>query len=482
MSRSHSSRAESRALRPFVAFLLVSGFGILFAGCQGPEDVAEDEFVFTETDVARFRELARDAEEDATGGTMADSGSGSTGASLDALPSGSGGSTLSTVPDLDLSMVPVYRAMRAAPSQATGNLYRVSNEFLNVRSEPSLSAAMLERIERGGTLDVSEFVNAGWAKVTLAGGKVGYVSRQYIAKITSAEKLEEEKKKFEGLFYVNFGFVNLRKEPNQGSDKLGEVPGQTIIRPLSIDGQWAKISHNGMEGFVSRQYLAPFMPAFHVRQESYTLPVLQYDATQSGMLALLGQHAARLKTDGAAFTTFKALQELLLAQEQRDVRLDPKSVIIALSNVTAGNVREVSAALQAAGIPATLFIETKQLGVAGITEKTVLTLVANGYDLQSAGHTGDDLRSLTSAQVELELKQSRKMLEEFTGRPVFAVLYPEGGGNDRVSELAEAAGYLFGVAGSSERVFNRTQLLRLPSLLIFPSTSVEEVSRFVIGA
>lgn len=467
--------------RAFCAFVLVLCFGILFAGCKGPEDVPNDEFVFTEQDVARFRELAQDAEAEATGsGVTATQTTGSGEDVLTPLPTASGGSmdTLQ-VPDLDLSMVASFDALRTSPTIDGGNIYRVTNEFVNVRSEPKLSAALVERIERGAAVDVMEFVNAGWAKVKTASGKEGFVSKQYIAKLTSAEKLADEKMKFQGLYFVNFAFVNIRKEANQNSEKLGEIPGQTIIRPQSMEGQWAKVSFEGKDGFVSTTYLAPFMPVFNVRQETYQLPIIQYQAGQEGMLTLMKQHVARLKQDGAVFTTLRSFQDLLVNQEQRDARLAPKSIVVAITGITGKNVKEVSAALQDAGITATLFIETKQLGIAGITEKTVSTLIANGYDVESAGHTGDDLRSLTNAQVELELKQSRKMLEQFTHRPIISVAYPQGGANDRVMELAADSGYLFGVTSASDRTFGRSQLLNLPSFVIFPSTTDDEVARLI---
>ena len=117
----------------------------------------------------------------------------------------------------------------------------------------------------------------------------------------------------------------------------------------------------------------------------------------------------------------------------------------------------------------------------GITQADAINVVANGNDLQPAGHSGDDLRSLTNAQIDLELKQSRKLLEEYTGKPVFAVSYPLGGVNSRVEEKAAEAGYLIGIGTGQERVFLREQLLRIPSFVISPSASAEEIAGLVKG-
>jgi peptidoglycan/xylan/chitin deacetylase (PgdA/CDA1 family) len=150
--------------------------------------------------------------------------------------------------------------------------------------------------------------------------------------------------------------------------------------------------------------------------------------------------------------------------------------------VNADNVKQVSDALTTANIPATLFVYTKDVGLNGITEKMLLTLMANGFDVQSAGHTGDDLRALTNAQVGLELKQSREILEQITHKTVYAVLYPQGGTNDRVMQLAAEAGYLFGISNTPDREFTRDEFLRLPSFAIFPTATADDVVRMVKGS
>ena len=117
----------------------------------------------------------------------------------------------------------------------------------------------------------------------------------------------------------------------------------------------------------------------------------------------------------------------------------------------------------------------------GITEKQLLTLRANGQDVQSAGHTGDDFRMLTNAQATLELQQSRKLLEERGAGPVLAVAYPQGGVNDRIAMLANEAGYLLGLSEGSSRTFDRNDLLRLPGIVVFPMMTTEDVLKLATG-
>lgn len=363
--------------------------------------------------------------------------------------------------------------MRLMSSGNNGNVYRVTNAFLNVRGEASVNAPFVARLNQGDPVTVIQFVNASWAKVGMPDGGYGYVATRYIAKLTTEDRLKEEKKEFDGQYFVNFSFLNLRQSPASGSDKIGEIPGQAIVRPLSIEKGWARVSWEGREGYVSTEFLEPFRPNFLVRQDTYTLPVLLYSADQDWVPAALEQHVARLTQDGARFLTLRDLFDIVQTQELRDARIPPKSVIIAVTGITAQNLKLVSDALGAA--PATLFLQTSQVGISGISEKQILTLQANGFSVQSAGHTGDDLRTLTNAQTQLELWQSRAILEELTNKAVFAVAYPRGNTNDRIIEQAADAGYLFGIGSSPDKTFSREQFLRLPSYTVTSGMTAEDV-------
>ncbi len=396
-----------RSPAPFVAFLLVASFGLLFVGCKGPEDVDENQdFVFTQENIDLAHQLAVGAN---SGSVLTGSGS-----APYLEPIGGTGATTDTAV-LNLSMVGTYNAIRAGQGSTDKDLYRVTNEFLNVRDKPATTAASVARLVYGDSVELVSFTNAGWAQVKTAAGQTGYVSVRYIAKMTSDEKLADEKKKFDNQYFVSYGFVNVRKEADQKSEKIGEIPGQTIVKPNSITGAWANVTFDGKTGFVATSYLAPFKPNFIVRQNQYTLPVLHYALAagqESDILKSLGLQVAALKAKGKVFITFSKFHDLLIQQQKQDTRLDDKNVIIAITNITPENVKAVSEALVAANIDATLFIQTKYIGLSGITQKTLLNLVANGFDIESGTHTGDDLRALTNAQMDLELKQSRKIIED----------------------------------------------------------------------
>ncbi len=472
-----SVRRTTQSYRPIVLFLLIASFGILFAGCS-PQRPNDNDFVFTAEDAARFRELARQAEgveASSESGATVEDGSGSQVPAMN-LDLGTG-----AVTELDLSMAQTYKAVRTGPVASGDNVFRVTNAYVNIRSEPSITAALVEKLNSGDTMTLIDFVDAAWAKIKTNSGKEGFVSSKYIAKMTSLDALAAEKKKYENVYFVNYAFVNVRSAPDSNSEKLGQLPGQSFVRPASITDGFAKIKFEGKDAYVSTQYLAPFQPNYIARQNTYTMPILVYHWGQTGIGDALATHVNELKAKGVNIWSLREFYDLLLKQESQDARLPDSTVVLAIDSVDGKNIKEVGDALVKLGVHATVFIQTKNLGLSGITQKSMSSLVAAGMDIESQGHTGDDLRALTNSQLELEVRQSRKLLEEATGKPVFAIGYPQGGVNDRVSQAADGAGYLLGVGGVPDRSFTRNQLLSLPSYAISPAMSADDIVRIAKG-
>ncbi len=453
-------RAQRRSSpSPFVGFLLVASFGILFAGCGGePKEIPQaDQFTFSMEDLEKVKQLASD-------------GTGAFIPRLELNPELEGESKPSVI---DIGSIDTFNAIRQA-SDGAEDTFRVTNAFLNVRAEPRVTSQQLGRLERSDSVEVLEFVDAVWAKVAFEDSE-GYVSSRYISKLVSEKQLTEERKKYDGLYFVDFGFLNVRKDADTNSEKIGELAGQMFVRPLTIDEVWARVPFEGGDGYVAVQYLTPFLPNFLVRQSTFNLPVVHYRVDTEGMIDAMPEHIAAIKAAGATIWTMRDFYNLLLSQEERDVRLDPNVVILAVSDVTAENLKDVSNVLRASNVEATLFLSTGAFGQGGIEQSQIVTLLANGHDIQSAAHTGDDLRSLTNAQVELELSQSRQLIQEATKRDVIAVAYPLGGVNDRVARKAADVGYLLGLSTTQDTSFERSQFLRIPSIILKASMSAEDV-------
>ena len=455
-----------RILKSFPLLILL----LAVVACGGSDENIPDadEFVFTAEDVERVRELVM---REGSGAVIEPY------LVLEEEPV----SEEDAIPVLDLSAVPQYKAIRQGVDSSSSDLYRVTNTYLNMRADPRVTAEQTGTLNKGDVVIVEEFVDARWAKVRLLNGREGYVSANYIAKLVSEGSLADEKAAFDGLYFVNFGFLNVRKEPDSASEKIGELPGQSIVKPISTDDVWARVPFEGREAYVAVQYLKPFLPNFLVRQDEYTLPILHYRVLREGAATDLARHIDLLQQQDVTFLTMRDFADVLMEQEERDVRLSPRSTVIALSGLTGGNLKEVTDVLRASGVSATLFIQTEDLGPDKITDQMLLTMSANGFDIQSASHTGDDLRSLTNAQAKLELEQSRQILQKRTGKDVFAVAYPLGGTNTRIEDVAAEAGYLLGVSNAPESTFSRTQLLRLPSYQVSKQMEDNELVSIVVG-
>ncbi len=391
---------------------------------------------------------------------------------------------------LDVSQAGRFTHLRSGIGPAGENTFRVTNAFLNVRETPTVQGVKVEELKSGDLLKLLSFENAAWAKVELPDRRQGYVNVGYIAQMATEQTLPLLKKQYEGQYYVDFAFLNVRMSPSSQGQKIGELASNQIVRPLAIHEEWARIPFDpstplgtgGKEGFVAAQYLKPFTPAFIVRQEQFALPILRYRGDEGKIGETLIQHLAFLKSVGRQIMTLRDFYGLLLAQEEKDVRLPLNAVLLTFSDVTAQSLQEISDALRATGVHGTFFLQTSMIGPEEISPNLVQTLVANGNDLESAGHSGDDLRSLTNAQVALDLSQSRQILEDLTGKDVFAMAYPGGGVNDRVREQALAAGYLFGLTfnPSVGGVFDRSQLLELPSNVVSSGTT-EQTLKALLG-
>lgn len=437
---------------------------LFFTACGGGTDSEFDEFTFTAEDAAEISALLDqiESEQGGDGGTT----------------------TLEVAMDevvLDVADAHKFDALRTSIGSLEENTFRVTNVFLNVRDESSVRSKVIEELHEGDSLKVLAFPDASWAKVELMDGRTGFVSTNYIAQVVSDKDLAAIQEKYKGRYEVDFRFLNVRSEPSAQGLKLGELTANQIVEPAEIKDEWARIVFDGKEGYVSTQYLKPYMPNVIVRQDRFNLPILRYRADEEKIADTLVQHLAFLQSQGRKLITLSDFYELLEQQEQQDVRLPEGSVLIVVTNVSAGNIRELADALRASDVQATVFVQTGLIGEEGIAVQDIQLLAAHGNDVQSAGHSAEDLRAMTNTQVQRELAQSRQILEDILGKDVFAIAYPAGGVNDRIIEQAIQTGYLFGltVTPAVGEGIDRSQFLRMPSNLVTPGTTEQTLSSIV---
>ncbi|MFC4322751.1 SH3 domain-containing protein [Litchfieldia salsa] len=130
-----------------------------------------------------------------------------------------------------------------------------SGSNLNLREEPSIHSQILTKLKRGKAVNVYEESN-GWAKVSVD-GKVGYLSTDFLTLLPTNKVQSSSESTFTKYVNVNAGsHLNVRHNPTTDSKIVSKLSNNTIVNVLIENNGWAKIKlENGVEGFVSTQYL-----------------------------------------------------------------------------------------------------------------------------------------------------------------------------------------------------------------------------------
>lgn len=62
------------------------------------------------------------------------------------------------------------------------------------------------------------------------------------------------------IYYVTADPLNVRSGPKASSTKLGELAYGTPVEILATEGDWYRISYNGVRAYISAQYVSPEPP------------------------------------------------------------------------------------------------------------------------------------------------------------------------------------------------------------------------------
>jgi len=156
---------------------------------------------------------------------------------------------------------------------------------------------------------------------------------------------------------------------------------------------------------------------------------------------------------GWSFTTFQQPGPEALYD------LPEKTCILTFDDGTVSVMEQALPVLQSFGIPAVLFPITSFLGVRDVsiptsTEqvpasflsvKQIRSLSDAGWEIGSHLHSHRPVDSMREEEITNELKVSKQILEQITGKPVITVAYPYGICTERTIELAIEEGYKLGL-------------------------------------
>lgn len=147
-----------------------------------------------------------------------------------------------------------------------------------------------------------------------------------------------------------------------------------------------------------------------------------------------------------------------------------KSLLITFDDGYEGVFTYAAPELHKRGMKAAFYIirddiGTKLPGYPYLTGQEIKELSSDPlFSIQSHTLTHPDLTKITAEQLQKELEESKKYLEDFTGKPIQTFAYPYGFYNDTVLEAVEHAGYQASFSVSDLGLDNHSARFSIPRI------------------
>ncbi len=132
--------------------------------------------------------------------------------------------------------------------------------------------------------------------------------------------------------------------------------------------------------------------------------------------------------------------------------------------------------LEKYGQTATFYLITKYLDTPTmINRERAADLVKRGMDVQSHTISHPVLTVLPINQIDWQLQESKRLLEEITGKPVLHVAYPGTAHNATVRERARLAGFTTGTIMDPRWTKPTDDVMKLPRIMMTDDTVLEKI-------
>ena len=153
----------------------------------------------------------------------------------------------------------------ALPLTALATTYAtvVASDVLYLRDEPSTDGEIIGRYRHGTRVEIlSSTKYRNWAKVR-AGGKVGYMYKNYLSAYTSdgnnsSSSSGNEVSSGTTVKYVrsaNGAPVNLRRRASTKTSLMARMPVGSKVTVLSSGSVWTRVLYQGKDGWVMTKFL-----------------------------------------------------------------------------------------------------------------------------------------------------------------------------------------------------------------------------------
>ena len=128
------------------------------------------------------------------------------------------------------------------------------------------------------------------------------------------------------------------------------------------------------------------------------------------------------------------------------------------------------------GVTATFYQITNHLtNKNAIDAERTKDLAARGFSIQSHTLSHPVLTNVPMDRLTNELRESKRMLEELTGKPVLHIAYPGTAHNQKVRDAAKAAGYVTGSIMDPITFTEKSDLFKLPRIMMTDETNLAKV-------
>lgn len=154
----------------------------------------------------------------------------------------------------------------------------------------------------------------------------------------------------------------------------------------------------------------------------------------------------------------------------------PKPIVITFDDNNVSQYDVALPILEKYKLTGVFYLVTNRLKLKGVVDaERAKDMSARGMDIQS--HTLDHatMTNLSLKRLDEELVQSKKALEDITGKPVRHLAYPSTAQNKTVREHAKLAGYATATIMDPRPATVKDDLLKLPRIMMTDDTNLQKV-------
>lgn len=134
-------------------------------------------------------------------------------------------------------------------SAASLGVGTVTTGALRLRSEASTDSSILATASQGETVVVLEDANEGWYKIDYKSVE-GYMFGEYLNIAAQADVTIGY-----GLVQTGGSTLNVRSGPGAEYDHIYSLYNGNVVTITGVDSGWYKITYNGINGYVSSDYM-----------------------------------------------------------------------------------------------------------------------------------------------------------------------------------------------------------------------------------